>query len=131
MGKNSNIAWTDNTANGWIGCTEVGDDCLNCYARVLSNRMGWAEWGPGKPRHRTKNWKGPLQWDRKAREAGVMTKTFAFSLVDFFDAEVPEEWRLDYIDQVIRPTTNTWWLLATKRPSIARRYRDILPWEKI
>ena len=131
MGEITKIGWTDHTFNGWIGCTEVQPGCDNCYARVLNNRMGWVTWGAGQPRRRTvpANWRQPLKWDRQACEAGVMAKTFAFSLADVFDTEVPEEWRLDFFT-LMRKTAFTYWQLVTKRPAVARQYfdTDLIPW---
>lgn len=43
----------------------MGPGCDHCYAEAMAKRFGWAEWGPGKPRHRTRaaNWKRPLKWN--------------------------------------------------------------------
>lgn len=54
MGETSKIEWTDATINFWIGCTELTAACDHCYARELSKRYGWADWGAGMPRHQTK-----------------------------------------------------------------------------
>lgn len=123
MGENSKIQWTDHTFNGWIGCTKVSPACDHCYAESLAERYGWAEWGVGKPRHRTsaENWKKPLAWDRKAAKLGVRHRVFANSLSDWADAEVPNEWRADLID-LVEKTPNLDWLLLTKRPKVARDY---------
>ena len=66
--ENSNINWTDNTFNPWIGCTRVSPACENCYAETLATRMGLADWGPKAERRATgsANWKKPLAWNRKA-----------------------------------------------------------------
>jgi len=119
------------TFNGWIGCTNVQPGCDNCYAEVLSHRMKWAKWGPGEKRMHTSpgNWKKPLAWDRAAAKAGHRIKIFAFSLADVFDAEVPDEWRTELFD-LIDQTTNTDWLLLTKRSALPRRYK-LAPWDKI
>lgn len=121
MGENSKIEWTDHTQNFWIGCTPVSPACDHCYAQTLSERYGWAEWGAGKPRHRTSpaNWQKPLAWNRKAAKLGIRYRVFANSLSDFFDAEVPDAWRDDAM-KVIEATPNLDWLLLTKRPKVAR-----------
>lgn len=123
MGENSKIQWTDHTMNFWIGCTPVSPACDHCYAQTLSERYGWAEWGVGKPRHRTsaENWKKPLAWNRKAAKLGVRYRVFSNSLSDFFDAEVADAWRHDAM-AVIEATPNLDWLLLTKRPKVARDY---------
>lgn len=119
MGETTKIGWTDHTFNGWIGCTEVSAECDNCYARTLAKQYGWAEWGAGKPRHRTSvdNWKKPLTWNRKAAAAGVRRRVFSNSLSDVFDAEVANEWRRDLMD-LIQVTPALDWLVLTKRPKV-------------
>lgn len=117
MGENSNIAWTDHTFNPWIGCDEVSKACDHCYARELSEKYGWATWGPDQPRHRTSptNWKQPLAWNRKAARDGIRFKVFCLSLGDFADNKVPAEWR-DDLKALIRATPHLDWLCLTKRP---------------
>lgn len=120
MAENSKIEWTDHTMNFWIGCTPVSGACDHCYAQTLSERYGWAEWGVGKPRHRTsaENWKKPLAWNRKAEKLGIRYRVFSNSLSDFFDTEVSNDWRDDAM-KVIDATPRLDWLLLTKRPKVA------------
>jgi protein gp37 len=126
MAETTNISWCDSTWNPWIGCTEVstaaqgGGGCDNCYARTLAERYGWAKWGAGQPRHRTKNWNAPRQWDRKAAASGNRPRVFCASLADVFDNEVPDEWRTD-LWQLIRETPHLRWMLLTKRIGNAAR----------
>lgn len=132
MGEITGISWTDHTFNPWIGCMKVGPACDGCYAEALmgeGGRYARVEWGaPGKgvgTRARTApgNWKKPLTWDRKAREAGERRFVFCASLADVFDNAVPAEWRRDLFD-LIRATPNLIWLLLTKRPgNIVRLFR--------
>ena len=65
MAENTRIEWADMTFNPWIGCTRISPGCDHCYAEAHASRFGTAEWGPGKPRHRTRaaNWKQPLKWN--------------------------------------------------------------------
>lgn len=123
MGDTTKIEWADKTFNGWIGCTKVSKACDHCYAEELAKRYGWAEWGVGKPRHRTspENWRKPLAWNRKAEREGRRYRVFANSLSDVFDAEVSDEWRADLM-ALIEATPNLDWLLLTKRPKVARDY---------
>ena len=67
MAETTGIAWVDSTWNPWIGCTEVSAACDFCYARTMSERYGWAQWGD-HPRHRTaaSTWRKPLAWNREA-----------------------------------------------------------------
>ena len=116
MGENSQIEWTDNTFNPWIGCQKVSPGCDNCYAEALVTRYKWTEWGPHGDRKRTSpaNWKKPLQWNRKA-SVGNRAKVFCASLADVFDNQVPREWRIDLFD-LIQETPLLDWQLLTKRP---------------
>lgn len=128
MGEQTKIEWTDHTFNPWIGCTRVSPACDHCYAAELSNRYGWAEWGPGEARRRTaaSNWRNPLAWDRKAQANGNRPFVFCASLADVFDNEVDPQWRADLF-ALIRSTTNLVWLLLTKRIGNVRRMVDVMP----
>lgn len=123
MGKETGIAWTDHTANPWIGCTEVSPGCDNCYARVMDARYrygGATHWGAGVPRFRSKSFfKVVTGLDTAAFQAGVKRRIFP-SLCDPFDNEVPEEWREDLFD-VIAETPSLIWLLLTKRIGNAKK----------
>jgi protein gp37 len=120
MGFKSNIEWCDHTFNGWIGCTKVSPACDNCYAeRDFDKRRKVVEWGPGNPRKRTseKNWNNPIRWNRLAEEQGVRFRVFGGSLMDWADAEVPDEWRAD-LWKLIAETPHLDWLMLTKRHSL-------------
>ena len=129
MGKNSHIEWCDHSWNPWIGCTKVSAGCANCYAETMdknrfSRTLGGgtkeepiSHWGKGAPRYRTKeaNWREPLAWNREAKKGGVRSRVFCASAADVFDAEVPDEWRVDLFE-LVRLTPHLDWLLLTKRP---------------
>lgn len=121
MSEKTGITWCDSTFNGWWGCTEVTKGCDKCYARVQAAMYKHMTWGKDAPRIRTSesNWKEPIKWDRKAREEARMHKVFAFSMADIWDQEVPNEWRQEFFNLTYR-TTNTWWLMLTKRPQHAK-----------
>jgi len=67
--QNSAIEWTDHTFNPWTGCTKVSPGCANCYAESWAKRSGTVQWGPGKPRRRTKTWGDPVKWNRAAGQS--------------------------------------------------------------
>jgi protein gp37 len=123
MGDNSAIEWTTHTFNPWIGCTEVSPGCDHCYARELARRYGWSSWGKGAERHRTSAavWRQPILWNRKAATSGDPVFVFCASLADFFDPEVPDDWRRDAWD-VIRRTPHLTWQILTKRPNLIPRF---------
>ena len=118
MAETTAISWADHSWNPWFGCTEVSPGCDNCFARVLMDtRLHKVKWGAGNPRAHTSAayWRDPLKWDREARESGVSARVFP-SLCDPFDAEVPDDWRLEFAGLRFR-TPNLDWLLLTKRPN--------------
>ena len=120
MAENSKIAWTDNTFNPWIGCSRVSPGCENCYAEnLMDKRYHRVEWGPGKPRSRTKTWKDPVRWNKEAKASGVRTKVFCASLADWLDEEVPAQWREDLFG-LIESCPDLDWLMLTKRPQHAK-----------
>lgn len=120
MAENSKIAWTDGTFNPWIGCTRVSPGCENCYAEnLMDKRYGRVQWGPGKPRSRTKTWNDPVKWNREAEKTGVRKKVFCASLADWLDEEVPLPWREDLF-ALIEFCPNLDWLMLTKRPLNAK-----------
>lgn len=98
MGANSLIEWTDHSFSGWFGCSEVGPECLNCYARQWTvDRFHKAGWGPHAERVRVADstWRQPLGWQRKAAQEGHRRRVFAFHLSDVFDNRAPAAWRAD------------------------------------
>ena len=123
MGRDTRIEWVDHTFNPWIGCTRVASGhrpsaCDNCYAAAMSHRRGWARFEHGAPRRRTTAtyWRQPLAWNRKAAAAGRRARVFGPSLADPFDAEVPDDWRRDYLS-VIEATP---WLGLGTRTGVPR-----------
>ena len=119
MAEDSNIEWTQNTFNPWIGCTKVSEGCLRCYAETGDRYRHWTPqgWGQGKPRRRTsdENWKAPLKWNRAAAQSGRRAKVFCASLADVFDQEIDLAWRED-LGALIRQCSHLDWQLLTKRP---------------
>lgn len=119
MAERTGIAWCHHTENFWYGCTQVSPACDHCYAKALVNgRMG----GNFDNRVRTvpSNWRKPFSWNRAAKAAGERRRVFSLSLGDFFDNQVPEEWRADAWS-VIRECDALDWLILTKRPQNIRK----------
>ena len=117
MAENTKIEWCDHTFNPWIGCTQVGPPCFNCYAEALMDkRYGRVEWGPGKPRVRTSpsTWAQLRKWDRMAAAAGKPAFVFSLSLGDIWDNEVDPQWRRDAFDAA-RECPNLVMLYLSKR----------------
>jgi protein gp37 len=137
MAENSNIDWTDDTLNVWIGCVEVRlvapggrhvpSECDNCYAKLFAaTRMGYSGrdpdrpllWGNPKttPRHQTRNWRQVLRRSRRVAQAGGRRLVFAFSLSDVFE-EHPQlgPWRAEFLE-LVETCPELDFLLLTKRP---------------
>lgn len=119
MGKESKIAWTDNTQNWWIGCEELPGrpGCAFCYAHAQGRRCGWDAWGKDRPRMITgaSNWKKPIKWDVDARLADRVERVFVMSLGDFLEdrSELVEPRKRAC--EIMTSTTNLEWLILTKR----------------
>ncbi len=128
MGTNSKIEWCDHTFNAWIGCAKVSPGCDHCYAEGYAGRFGLAQWGAGAPRHRTsaETWKQPARWDADAARRGVRYRVFIESLGDFFDNEIPDEWRVDVL-QLFALLPNLDPILLTKRIGNADKFLKAHP----
>ena len=122
--QNSNISWTDNTFNGWIGCTRVSEECDQCYAAALDAKYKYTKsgWGKGAPRKLRPDsaWREPLRWNQEAEATGKRIRVFCSSLADVFDAEVPTEWRARLFE-LVAATPSLDWQILTKRPQLIRR----------
>lgn len=135
MSDTTLIAWTDRTANFWMGCQKVSDGCKHCYAETLTkNRMGLSLWGPAATtaRQRVKSVGANLsKWQREAeagepgaRGPGKFLLVFVGSLMDWaedhpqLDTIRADMWRM------IRQSRHLEFQLLTKR---ADRIERLLP----
>lgn len=117
MGETTAIAWTDHTINFWIGCTKIGPGCDACYAEARDKRFhAGIHWGVGAPRQERlmKACDELRKLDAKAKAAGVRRRVFVNSLSDFFDNEVPDDWR-DLALGMMRAAQSLDFLILTKR----------------
>lgn len=126
MAENSGIEWTHHTFNPWIGCTKISAACDNCYAEAWDNRGlqgGPSRWGVDATRTRTKTWRNPIKWQKKAVENDVRYRVFTASLADVFDnhKSIEQSWR-DDLWSLIRECPNLDFLLLTKRPQNIKKY---------
>jgi protein gp37 len=117
MAENSAIEWCDHTFNPWWGCTKVSPACDHCYADALDRRAGGAHWGAHAPRRRTKDWSGPMKWNRRCEKLGIRERVFCASMADVFDnhRSILPDWRAN-LWSLIAATPHLDWLLLTKRP---------------
>jgi protein gp37 len=116
MGENSKIEWCDHTMNFWVGCTKVSAACDFCYAESWAKRSGHPElWAGERRRTAPANWRQPYKWNAFALALTRRARVFTNSLADFFDNQVPDDWRADAW-RVIDETRHLDWLILTKRP---------------
>src|SRR4051794_7410603 len=115
MARFSAILWCDCSISFWVGCTGVSPGCANCFAEFQEDtRFHRARWG-NHPRVRTSaaTWREPRKWDREAAALGWHLIVFANVVSDFFDNQVPEEWRREAWE-IIRRTQHLIWVILTK-----------------
>lgn len=127
MAQNSNIEWTDHTANFWWGCFKVSDGCKGCYAETLAKRYGKSIWGPAaitKREMKKAIWKDLLRWDRAAKLEGVRRRVFVSSMSDFLEDHPDLHGLRREAVGLISQLENLDVLILTKRPENAR---DLLP----
>lgn len=143
MAENSNISWTNDTFNPWIGCTKVSPACDGCYAEALMGmpgrfgpaRVQWGAPGQGEgTRDRTapSNWAKVRKWNREQRAALAADPrtparfVFCASLADVFDNQVDPQWRVDLFD-LIRECESLTFLMLTKRPgNIVKAFAEVM-----
>ena len=107
----SSIEWTERTWNPVTGCTEVGCECDNCYARALAERlrrMGLWKYRNGfevtlhpELLHEPLSWKKP-------------STVFVCSMADLFHAKVPR-WFLHEAWRTMRTADRHAFQVLTKR----------------
>lgn len=122
MGRTTGIEYVRSTRNFWTGCTKIGPGCDHCYAERFHAWMSkGASWGPGAPR--TPHLEGAARdlrrWDKQAaaeQAAGAVEpwRVFINTQSDFFDNEVPQEWR-DFAWGIMRECKHLTFVLITKR----------------
>ena len=135
MADTTLIAWTDHTANFWMGCQKISDGCANCYAETLTkNRMGLKVWGPAATtkRQAVKNVYGNVRTWAKAIAAGTPGVlgpgqphlVFVGSLMDWAENHPDAEKVRPQMWQVIRENPDMHFQMLTKRPE---RIHSLLP----
>jgi protein gp37 len=116
MGEKTFIEWCDHTMNFWTGCQKVSPACDHCYAEAWAKRAGRPElWAGERSRTTPANWRQPHKWNASMRTLRYpRARVFTNSLADFFDNQVPSQWRREAW-HVIDQTPNLDWLILTKR----------------
>jgi protein gp37 len=121
MAEVTKIEWCHHTWSPWMGCTKVSSACDHCYAETeRDKRYHVVKWGGPRVQTSEDTRRKPYGWNRKAAEDGVRRRVFCLSLGDFWDNQVPVEWRTEALD-VIRKCRSLDWLILTKRPQNIRK----------
>jgi protein gp37 len=91
--ENSNISWTHNTWNPWVGCDKVAPECAKCYiGREIRKQVDWQDGGQREPWgevYLTKTWADPYKWQAEL-PSDSCKRIFTCSLSDFFHAKVDD-----------------------------------------
>ncbi len=126
MADRSAIEWTEATWNPVAGCSKVSPGCAHCYAETLSLRFGRSK-KPWTPENAVENvvlhperLDQPLRW-RRAR------MIFVNSMSDLFHELVPVDFVRRVFDVMLTAEQHTFQVL-TKRPEVALKLADQLPW---
>ena len=138
MGLNTEISWTDHTANLWIGCSKVHSGCDNCYAEKMNHRFGHNNWGNNSPRRIVETvWHELDKMQRNAHKNNTMHTVFVGSMMDIFEkpmplidksgADVEDISTADIRNKFFNDITygkypNLIFLLLTKRPGNINKY---------
>jgi protein gp37 len=116
MAENTKIEWAKHTLNFWLGCTKLSPACDFCYAEAWAKRLGKAHlWEGQRQQTRLEGWYKAHKWNKAAAAAGERHRVFTNSLADFFDNQVPPQWRREAW-HVIEQTPDLDWMVLTKRP---------------
>jgi len=112
MAKNSEIQWTDDTWNPFLGCARMSPACKFCYMYRIETRWGR---DPENVRKGKTTFSLPKKW-----KSGRLI--FTCSMSDFF-IDKADSWR-DDAWEVIRDCPQHTFQILTKRPE---RIKDHLP----
>lgn len=133
MGKTT-IEWATHTANFAAGCAEASPECDNCYARLMSARLGSMEHAPARYRGVTTGhgtgarWTGEINADhaalvaefRKLANRREPARVFLGSMTDLFHAKVPRPFLYSLLELIAHHDRHVYMLL-TKRATRMRR----------
>jgi protein gp37 len=110
------IRWTNLTLNLWSGCTRISPACRWCYAETFAERLRGTRGFPNgfELTYRPHKLDEPL----RIKEPALV---FVNSMSDFFDENVPDDWR-DRLLEIMRATPHLQYQVLTKRPKVMLDY---------
>jgi protein gp37 len=106
MGK-TKIDWCDRVWNPTTGCTKISQGCKNCYAERIANRF-WRDRKFTDVRFHHERLEDPIHWRKPQR-------VFVDSMSDLFHPDVPNEFILEVLNQIMVTGRHTY-IILTKRP---------------
>jgi protein gp37 len=130
VAKNTSIEWCNHTKNLWWGCVEVSEECgakgsCECYARSMSEWLGFKIWGHDEPRRLLKQEVNDvLQWDKAAAKTGENRRVFWESMGDLMEDRRDLDWSRELAFDVMTCTRNLTHMILTKRP---QNFERLLP----
>jgi len=124
--KKNYISWTEQTWNTVSGCTKLGKECKNCYAKIITdirkNNPTYSKYEEGfdKVVEHKETLNEPYQWKEP-------TVVFVNSMSDLFHDDVS----LDFIKAVFKVMNETpqhTYQVLTKRSQNLLKYSNQLNW---
>lgn len=124
MANGSSIEWTQATWNPVTGCTKVSPGCKHCYAERMSKRL--QAMGVRQYRNAFALTLQPQMLDlpRSWKKPRVV---FVNSMSDLFQEGIPLEF-IQRVFAVMAEVNRHQYQILTKRPELALKYADALPW---
>lgn len=137
--ENTEISWTDHTANLWWGCQEVHAGCDFCYAKALDNRYNHdhPNWGKQSGRKIVLSvWNNLAKFQRDAAASNTIKSVFVGSMMDIFEKSMQvvdnngspieglttADLRDRLFSDIIPKSPNLLFLLLTKRNGNIAKY---------
>ena len=119
----SDIEWTGRTWNPTTGCTEVGDDCDNCYARTI------AEAGQ---RMKRKGFENGFEVTLHPHRLSIPLKRkkptiyFVNSMSDLYHPDIPDNY-IQQVFSVMNSAPRHIYQILTKRPARVAKVQVRIP----
>lgn len=126
----TNIEWTDETWNPWVGCSVISPGCTNCYAMRLAPRleaMGQAAYsGVTRLVNGNRVWSGKVNRGSPRRFHAPLARQaptlwFVNSMSDFFHGQASDQMR-DEALEIMQACPQHRFQVLTKRPELMARF---------
>lgn len=118
----TSISWTEKTWNPMSGCTPISEDCANCYAKRMAQRLRGRCGYPADEPFRVTLHEDKLDEPLRMRKP---SRIFVCSMGDLFHEDVPDTFILR-VAQVMYDAHWHQFLMLTKRPDRMKQF-----WERV